>query len=151
MAGQEQSLSKQLGAFHELMNEKFRSVDQQLALVERQRVEQKSDTKAAVDAALTAQKEAVKEQTTATDKAIEKTEKGTNEQLKQITINFTAGMANLQEVLNDMKDRLVKLESFRIGNSEHRDDNRSSTSIFLSAAFLGVAIIGLAVTIAVGR
>src|SRR5687768_9854890 len=39
--------------------EKFAKVSQQLALVEQQRVEQKADTKAAVDAALTAQKEAV--------------------------------------------------------------------------------------------
>jgi len=106
MGKQDETIEKEFAALEKLINERFRSVDQQLQLVERQRVEQKSDTKAAVDAALTAQKDAVKEQTTATDKAIEKTEKGTNEQLKQITLNFTAGMANLQEILTTLRTEL---------------------------------------------
>ena len=55
-----------------LLDEKFLRTEQQFELVERQRVEQKNDTKNAVDAALTAQKEAAKEQTVASDRAIAK-------------------------------------------------------------------------------
>ena len=147
MAKQDASLQKELTAFHQLMDEKFRSVDQQLQLVERQRVEQKSDTKAAVDAALTAQKEAVKEQTTATDKAIEKTEKGTNEQLKQITINFNASMTNLQDIINDVKERLTKIESFRIGDSENKSGNQATAAIAVLGASLLVSIVAVVVTL----
>jgi predicted GTPase len=93
---------------------------QQFLLVERQRVEQKADTKAAVDAALTAQKEAVQEQTAATDKAIQKTETSTGEQLKQLATNFRTEMAGLLVSLGDVKDRLVVLESLRVGAQESR-------------------------------
>lgn len=45
-------IEEKILATDQLVSEKFASVDRQLDLVERQRVEQKSDTKAAVDAAL---------------------------------------------------------------------------------------------------
>src|SRR5688572_24104498 len=49
-------------------------------IIEAQRVEQKADTQKAVDAALQAQKEAVREQTAASDKAITKSETSMIEQ-----------------------------------------------------------------------
>jgi hypothetical protein len=70
-----------------LMNEKFDAN-------ERLRVEQKRDTKDAVDAALNAAKEAVKEQTTASEKAITKSEDSTGNQID-----------SLRRELSDLKDR----------------------------------------------
>jgi len=100
------------------VEEKFRAVYDQLALVERQRVEQKQDTKTAVDAALSAQVNAVREQTTATEKAIAKTEASTSESLKQLQATFTVGLAGQATVVSDLKERVVTIESTRITTSQ---------------------------------
>lgn len=78
----------------------------ELHLVELHRVEQKSDTKAAVDAALTAQKEAVKEQTTASERAQLKSETATGEQLRQLTVTFNTTIAALNSRIDELKERL---------------------------------------------
>jgi hypothetical protein len=78
-----------VAALEKLMNEKFDSN-------ERLRVEQKKDTKDAVDAALNAAKEAVKEQTAASEKAINKSEQATG-----------AEIGSLRRELGDLKDREV--------------------------------------------
>jgi hypothetical protein len=57
-----------------MCKQRFEQVKEQFALVEGQRVEQKRDTQDAVDAAFSASKEAVKEQTSASDRAIAKSE-----------------------------------------------------------------------------
>jgi len=98
--------------------EKFNAVTGQFELIERQRVEQKMDTKAAVDAALTAQKEAVKEQTTASERAIAKSEAATKEQLNQLSATFTAAIKGLTDILNDTKERVSKNESARQGSGD---------------------------------
>lgn len=101
-----------------IVSEKFRSVDQQLELVERQRVEQKADTKAAVDAALTAQKEAVKEQTTASDRAIAKSEASMTKQLEQLQATFAASIKSLADTLDDLKGRTGTIEAIKQGGRE---------------------------------
>jgi hypothetical protein len=82
----------------------------ELQLIEGQRVEQKLDTKAAVDAALAAAKEAVKEQTTASGLSISKSENATNEQLKQLGATFTTAIAGVDRTINDWKDRVTSAE-----------------------------------------
>ena len=123
----------------EIIEEKLRSVDRQLALVESQRVEQKSDTKAAVDAALTAQKEAVKEQTTASERAIAKSEAATTKQLEQLNQTFATAIKGVTDLLNDTKDRVSRIEAAKVGGKE----TVGSLYAFggLLVAFLGVAII----------
>ena len=54
-------LDAKIDASIALEDEKFRKVMREFDLLEKQRIEQKDDTQKAVDAALTAQKEAVKE------------------------------------------------------------------------------------------
>lgn len=96
--------------------QRFASVDKQFELMEKQRVEQKADTKAAVDAALTAQKEAVKEQTIASDRAIAKSETAMTKQLEQLSANFTTAINGVSVQMNDSKDRIVKIESQKQGS-----------------------------------
>ena len=118
-------------------DEQFKSVGVQLSLVERQRVEQKADTKAAVDAALAAAKEAVKEQTTASGLSIAKSETATSEQLKQLTVTFTTAISGVTSTINDLKDRVVTIESVRQGGKD------TVSGIYAFAAFLvAVLIIG---------
>ena len=105
-----------LDGVESISNERFRSIERQMALVEQQRVEQKKDTKDAVDAALTAQKEAVKEQTTASERAIAKSEMATAKQLDQLTATFTVSISGVTDLLNDTKDRVSKLEAGKAGH-----------------------------------
>lgn len=84
--------------------------ERELELIERQRVEQKLDTKAAVDAALAAAKEAVKEQTTASGLSISKSENATNEQIKQLNVTFSTAISGVDRTINDWKDRVTSAE-----------------------------------------
>jgi chemotaxis protein histidine kinase CheA len=79
---------------------KFNQINRQLTSVEAMRVEQKADTKAAVDAALTAQKEAVKEQTSAFREAVAKSEAATTKQID-----------DQGRRIDELKDTSTKVES----------------------------------------
>lgn len=115
-----------------LVDQKFAAVDRQFELVERMRVEQKKDTKDAVDAALTAQKEAVKEQTMAFGLATAKSETAMSEQLKQLNATFTAGINALTNAHNDTKDRVSRIESTRSGGSAVLTTIMSAMAIVIS-------------------
>lgn len=123
-----------------ITEEKFNAVTGQFNLIERQRVEQKADTKAAVDAALTAQKEAVKEQTTASERAIAKSEAATKEQLTQLSATFTQAIKGLTDILNDTKERVSKSESASQGSN-------GVQSKFLAIAAVCAAVGGLILNI----
>ena len=122
----------------DISNEKFNSVQTTLSLVERQRVEQKKDTKDAVDAALQAAKEAVKEQTTASERAIAKSEAATNKQLEQLNVTFATAIKGVTDLLNDTKDRITKIESNKQGGNE------KMTGVYAMGGFLAsmVLIVG---------
>lgn len=126
-----------------VVEQKFAAVDRQFELVERMRVEQKKDTKDAVDAALTAQKEAVKEQTTAFGLATAKSEAAMTEQLKQLNATFTAAIKGVTDLLNDTKDRISKVEAMRLGGEGAVNNRRLEAGQVLS--ILSFAAAALAV------
>ena len=90
-------MDEKVGNLADLTNERFASA-------ERLRVEQKKDTKDAVDAALSAAKEAVKEQTTASERSIAKSEGATSKQLDQIQETFQSAIDGLRRSLDDIKE-----------------------------------------------
>lgn len=69
-----EALMREIEVLNRNLDLRFSFYDRLLSDADKQRVEQKQDTKAAVDAALAAAKEAVKEQNISTEKAIGKTE-----------------------------------------------------------------------------
>lgn len=93
------------------LGEKFDAVAREMKLVEDSRVEQKQDALASLAAALSAAKEAVKEQTTASALSINKSENATNEQLKQLTVTFTTAIEGVNRTIVDLKERVGKNES----------------------------------------
>ena len=115
---------------------KFTAVKVQFDLIERMRVEQKKDTKDAVDAALAAAKEAVKEQTTASGLSITKSETATAEQLKQLSTTFTTANNGITTAQNDLKTRVERIENIKQGGQE------KITSIYAFAGFL-VLVVGV--------
>lgn len=122
--------------------QKFQAVDRQFELVERMRVEQKKDTKDAVDAALTAQKEAVKEQTQAFALATAKSETAMSEQLKAQSSTFGAGITALTDAHNDTKDRVSRIESTKAGGSSMIAGIVAGVSVLISIVMAIYAMTG---------
>jgi DNA anti-recombination protein RmuC len=139
----EEKIGLVINALEQNTAEKFRSVERQFELVERQRAEQKVDTKQAVDAALTAQKEAVKEQTTASERAIAKSETATAKQIDQMTITNATAINGVINTLNDIKERVTKVEAEKQGGGEAISIRRAETAQLMS-------ILALAATICIG-
>ena len=132
----------------DVSSEKFESLFRHLGLVEQQRVEQKADTKAAVDAALTAQKEAVKEQTTASERAIAKSEAATTKQLEQLNATFATAIKGVTDLLQDTKDRVGRIEALKAGSAETTSSQRLNIGVVVGIGGLALAILATAVTLA---
>jgi len=103
-------LEERIEAEHALTEEKLLGADLQFELVERGRIEQKKDTKDAVDAALTAQKEAVREQTTASALAIGKSEAATTKALEQLSQTVAVQVDGLRRQIDESKERVGDIE-----------------------------------------
>ncbi len=111
-------LKAEHAAIINVTDEKFKAVSQEFAAIERQRVEQKKDTKDAVDAALSAAKEAVKEQTLASSQSIGKSEAATAAALAQLSTTFTTAFDGLRRSIDDLKERVVGIEANKQGGKE---------------------------------
>jgi uncharacterized protein YicC (UPF0701 family) len=147
----EQQVQRRFSSEKELILEKFSSVQTQLALIEDRRVEQKLDTAAAVAAALSAAKEAVNEQKDASDRSSTKTETAFSEQLKQLSQTFVTALNGITVTVDDLKQRLVAMESLKQGGQDRRTDQRSSTALVITvvstAAVILFGLIAAAVSI----
>lgn len=125
--------------------QRFAGIDERFDMVERQRVEQKTDTKDAVDAAFSAAKEAVREQTTASDRAISKSETAMLEQLKQLAATFATATDGLRRDFDDLKARVTRSEGQKTGG----DQVKSTATTNSQWAFgIAIAIVVLVVNVA---
>lgn len=136
-----------IASVRDLTSEKFISVETQLSLIERQRVEQKKDTKDAVDAALAAAKEAVQEQTKASGEAIGKSEALTKTQLEQQNTTFNTGIASVVDKLDDLKDRIVRIETRGTVAIDHRNDQRLNIGQIVSIIAVVISAIAVILTV----
>ena len=154
--------------FPEMVDEKIKSLadltDERFSAFERLRVEQKKDTKDAVDAALSAAKEAVKEQTTASGLSIQKSETATGKQLEQLGDTSAAAVEGLRRSIEDAKERerddIQLLRSAiaevattangtvqkSVGAKEDRTSLYATIAVLASVAIAMVAIIGFLLT-----
>jgi chromosome segregation ATPase len=130
------SFALQVKALEELLEEKLKAVDREFALIEDRRKEQKEDTAEAVNAALIAQKEAVREQTMASEKAIEKSEKSFLSQINALEATLQTSIVSLTTSLTDVKERISRVESRLTGGREAGIDMRAVLTLVIAAAFL---------------
>jgi hypothetical protein len=131
-------IQEQISGDRQVNQVRSRATEEQFAAIEAWRKEQKVDTKTAVDAALTAASTAVREQTTAGEKAIAKSEASASEQSKLQAATFAAELKGISVVLSDVKDRVTKIEAMKTGQVEQRDDQRGSTNNV--ATIVGIAV-----------
>jgi len=135
-----------------VIDQQFYKVEQQFELVERQRVEQKKDTKDAVDAALTAQKEAVREQTSASERSIAKSEAATTKQIDQLAVTFASTQESLLARIDELKERIIEVDrkaekpvQQRIGAQEDRTGLYAAVGLLATLLVVGISIIGLVI------
>lgn len=101
-----------LSVLHEsaLRIKDIEALQRELALVDKQRIEGKAADTASLAAALSAAKEAVKENNLSFEKAIFKTETATNDQIKGIVTTFNTTIESVNNTISDVKDRINRLE-----------------------------------------
>ncbi|MFY3742118.1 MAG: hypothetical protein HMLIMOIP_002582 [Candidatus Nitrosomirales archaeon] len=90
----------------------------QFKTIETWRIEQKEDTKNEVNAALTAAKEAVKEQTSASQLATNKSETNMMDQLKQLNATIDTANDALRRELQVLTARVGRIENLKQGGQD---------------------------------
>jgi len=156
---QRELLETQIVALHNLMEEQLSSIKIQFELIEKQRVEQKKDTKDAVDAALIAQKEAVQEQTIASGLSIAKSEAATAKQLDQLAVTFSTAITGVTASVNDLKDtwnasimdikeRIGRMESMRIGSQETKKEIQNNMGMVYGMGGFVLVLLTILLTLA---
>jgi hypothetical protein len=132
---------------------KFEGIAHEFTLVENRRQEQKIDTKTAVDAALSAAEKAVKEQASASEKSIDKSEKAAIDQSKQNTQTFTSQLTSVEKSVGDLKERITTLETRREERIDGRTDARSNVGMIVGVlgAVFGFLMLAAVIIIAVLR
>lgn len=145
-----------VGRLQELHDERFRSVDALRSAMEKgvetqfrerdTRIEQAAkESKVAVDAAFSAQKEAVSEQNKASASAIAKSEAATTKQIDAIGVNINTTTNGLNDKIEDLKTRVSSVEAGANGTR----GRATGVSEGWGLAIGGFGIIGMLITIAV--
>jgi uncharacterized protein (DUF342 family) len=123
------------------ISEKIAGIGLRLDLLDARTAEQKSDTKAALDAALAAQKEAVAAQTESSDKSINKSETATTERIKAVETLLNASTRASDDKIDDLKSRIVAIEAVKIGNVEHSASARGNMVSIMSVVVAIIAVV----------
>ena len=103
-------VDKQVGHLKALHEEKFMGVQKQFEERDTRTDQTSRDSKVAIDAALQAAKEAVGQQTQASDRAIAKSETATSKQLDQLAVQIQTETKALDGKITDLKERLTLME-----------------------------------------
>jgi len=148
VAGLRDSIRERFTRFEEelersdaLRNEKFRSIETQLKMMERYRLENKEDTRAAVDAALSAAEKAVREQNLANDRSITKSETAVTEQLKQLNLTFSTAIDGIRRELSALTTKVTSLESVRLGVKENVSNVYAGVAMIVTLGLLAVGVL----------
>jgi hypothetical protein len=122
-----------------------------LARLEDQRIEHKEDTKANVAAALDAQKELVRQETAASEKAIEKSEATTNKQLEALAENLRTEIVTLRRAMDDNKERIQLVDGKANAVLEQKAGAKESQAgLYAAIGAVGVIVtIGIAILVLV--
>lgn len=130
------------------LNERFGTVSERFVSIQTQfserdtRTDQTSrDSKVAVDAALQAAKEAVGEQNRSSALAISKSEVATMKQIDQMGTLIASNVAGIATSINDLKERLTRLEGSNLGSRATETAHNTATSTQIAIAGVLIALV----------
>jgi len=138
------SMDNKVSNLRLLHEEKFSSIQTQFVERDTRSERESKDNKVAVDAALQAAKEAVGKQQESGDKAIAKSEAATIKQIDQINTSIGASNKTLDDKIDDVKERITRLESEDRGHQAAVTTQQTSNMNLVSVIGLVVgALIGI--------
>lgn len=145
---------REIAHLREVHEEKFASIGKQF--IERDtRVEQTArDTKVAVDAALQAAEKAVGKQNESFALSINKSEAATTKQIDQQAMNLQTTATGLDGKIDDVKERLTRLEGEALGvltadakQSSKMSTNQTSTGLIIGVIGAVVAVVSVLIAV----
>jgi hypothetical protein len=134
---------KAIRQLREWIEEKFASISTQFKLIEERRGEQKKDTKDAVDAALTAQKESGAEQNKSNAAANSKMEASFTKQIEQLGDLIRSQNKSADEKNDDMKERMGAMEGRILGGDRTQHHGEVSNQAWIAIAVAAIAALAL--------
>jgi hypothetical protein len=129
-------IQAQLRNVQDVANEKFLAIDGTF-----------SGNALALTAALAAQKEAAAEAKKSSDLAIAKSEEGTKETISANASQTESQLSGLASNVQDIKERVVRIESMGVGAAGSRTERRLDTGMNLTAASVLIGFLILAVAL----
>jgi len=137
-----EEIQRRVTQLQELHEQKFAAIQVQLAERDSRVASEKKDAKLAVDAAFAAAKETGALQEKANREAIDKSERATSETIKTNQESGRASIAALSKGLDEVKDRVTRIESAKVGGTENRTNFYATIGLIATVTFLFIAIFG---------
>lgn len=149
-------VDKQIGHLKSLTQETFKTMDEKYTSVQIQfrerdaRMDQQAkDSKVAVDAALSAQKEAAAATNASNAAAIAKSEAAFTKQIDATSELIRSTSQGWERQFSDMKERLTRIESEYVGRTKEVAVQQTTSSHTLSIIALVAGVIGIIIGAAV--
>jgi cobalamin biosynthesis Mg chelatase CobN len=139
------TIDTKITALREVHNEKFSSIKNQFTEMDVRTERSSKDNNVAVGAAFSAAKEAVGEQNKSSALAIAKSEAATGKQIEQLQQLIVSGNKALDDKLNDVKERLTRVEGASEGKTVADTSHHTSSSTSISIIFAVIAFASLVV------
>jgi hypothetical protein len=137
-------LQREITHLRELTEERFRSVETQFKERDTRQERESFDNRTRVEAAFSAQKEAVRTQNDSNTLAINKSEQATTETINKLEQLFKTSTDGLAKELDGLKERIVRIEERRQGGKE------TVSAIYAFVGFLVSLLVVLGVLVAAG-
>jgi DNA polymerase III delta prime subunit len=133
-----------------LHEEKFKSIQTQFVERDTRTEQTAKDSKVAVDAALQAAKEAVGEQNKSSALAIAKSEAATTKQIDLLGETIGTQTKNLNDKIDDLKERLGNIESRKLGGAEAHAAGITNAQLAVAVFSVLVGIAAVVISVRTG-
>lgn len=135
-------IERRVDHLQELHQQKFDAIQRQLVERDGRVASEKKDAKLTTDAAFAAAKDRSDLLEKANREAIDKSERATNETIRTNQENSRASIGALSKGLDEVKDRVTRIESAKVGGTENRSSIYATIGVVATIIFLVIAVFG---------